>query len=99
MGWGVSTRCGRSCLALPSAPGHAWLCRSCLIALPTAADKGYCLNAAATQVQDLTPAQIALFKYTCVRAEEGMLLAGDTAQTIARGTNFRFEVIRYSHQV
>ena len=49
---------------------------------------------ACTQVQDLTPAQLALFKFVGCNPERGLLLAGDTAQTIAKGTNFRFEVIR-----
>ena len=47
-----------------------------------------------TQVQDLTPSQLALFKFLCLDPRTGLILAGDTAQTIARGTNFRFEVIR-----
>ncbi len=53
-----------------------------------------CLVHALPQVQDLTPAQLALFKFVCLAPETGLLLAGDTAQTIERGTNFRFEVIR-----
>ena len=44
------------------------------------------------EVQDLTPAQIMLLKYLCDDAEHGFLLAGDTAQTIAHGMNFRFQV-------
>lgn len=39
-------------------------------------------------------AQIALFKYVCSNISEGFVFAGDTAQTIARGINFRFEDIR-----
>ncbi|GAX74067.1 hypothetical protein CEUSTIGMA_g1517.t1, partial [Chlamydomonas eustigma] len=46
------------------------------------------------EVQDLTPSQLSLFKYLCSMPAEGLLFAGDTAQTIARGTNFRFQVIR-----
>ncbi|GAX84803.1 hypothetical protein CEUSTIGMA_g12224.t1 [Chlamydomonas eustigma] len=46
------------------------------------------------EVQDLTPSQLALFKYLCSMPAVGLLFAGDTAQTIARGTNFRFQVIR-----
>jgi len=44
------------------------------------------------EVQDLTPAQIMLLKFLCDDAEHGFLLAGDTAQTIAHGVNFRFQV-------
>ena len=43
------------------------------------------------EVQDLTPAQIMLLKFLCNDAEHGFLLAGDTAQTIAHGVNFRFQ--------
>ncbi|KAH7840877.1 hypothetical protein Vadar_022824 [Vaccinium darrowii] len=46
------------------------------------------------EVQDLTMRQIALFKYICRNVEEGFVFAGDTAQTIARGIDFRFEDIR-----
>uniref|UniRef100_A0ACD5XV05 Uncharacterized protein n=1 Tax=Avena sativa TaxID=4498 RepID=A0ACD5XV05_AVESA len=46
------------------------------------------------EVQDLTMAQIALLKYVCKNFEEGFHFAGDTAQTIARGIDFRFEDIR-----
>ncbi|GAX84802.1 hypothetical protein CEUSTIGMA_g12223.t1 [Chlamydomonas eustigma] len=46
------------------------------------------------EVQDLTPSQLALFKYLCSMPAVGLLFAGDTAQTIARGTNFRFQVVR-----
>ncbi|KXZ52835.1 hypothetical protein GPECTOR_8g218 [Gonium pectorale] len=46
------------------------------------------------EVQDLTPAQIALFKYICPWPEDGMVLAGDTAQTIAKGVSFRFEALK-----
>ncbi|KAF7010863.1 hypothetical protein CFC21_025231 [Triticum aestivum] len=46
------------------------------------------------EVQDLTMAQIALLKYVCRNFKEGFLFAGDTAQTIARGIDFRFEDIR-----
>jgi hypothetical protein len=49
---------------------------------------------ACSQVQDLTPSQLAIFKFLCLEPRTGLILAGDTAQTIARGTNFRFEVIR-----
>ncbi|XP_021909691.1 uncharacterized protein LOC110823594 [Carica papaya] len=46
------------------------------------------------EVQDLTMSQIALFKYICQNVEEGFVFSGDTAQTIARGIDFRFEDIR-----
>lgn len=46
------------------------------------------------EVQDLTMRQIALFKYICKNVDEGYVFAGDTAQTIARGIDFRFEDIR-----
>ncbi|KAF5747513.1 hypothetical protein HS088_TW05G00235 [Tripterygium wilfordii] len=46
------------------------------------------------EVQDLTMSQIALFKYICRNVEEGFIFSGDTAQTIARGIDFRFQDIR-----
>ncbi|CAL5430276.1 unnamed protein product [Camellia sinensis] len=46
------------------------------------------------EVQDLTMRQISLFKYICRNVDEGFVFAGDTAQTIARGIDFRFEDIR-----
>ncbi|XP_047306378.1 uncharacterized protein LOC124909781 [Impatiens glandulifera] len=46
------------------------------------------------EVQDLSMQQIALFKYVCKNVEEGFVFSGDTAQTIARGIDFRFEDIR-----
>ncbi|KAH7839999.1 hypothetical protein Vadar_011160 [Vaccinium darrowii] len=46
------------------------------------------------EVQDLTMRQIELFKYICRHIDEGFVFAGDTAQTIARGIDFRFEDIR-----
>ncbi|KAG2708633.1 hypothetical protein I3760_05G201500 [Carya illinoinensis] len=46
------------------------------------------------EVQDLTLSQIALFKYICKNVEEGFVFSGDTAQTIARGIDFRFQDIR-----
>jgi superfamily I DNA/RNA helicase len=46
------------------------------------------------EVQDLTQAQLALFKFVCRNLEGGFVFAGDTAQTIARGVGFRFEDIR-----
>uniref|UniRef100_A0A803KZ79 UvrD-like helicase ATP-binding domain-containing protein n=1 Tax=Chenopodium quinoa TaxID=63459 RepID=A0A803KZ79_CHEQI len=46
------------------------------------------------EVQDLTMKQLALFKYICSNVEEGFVFAGDTAQTIAKGIDFRFEDIR-----
>ncbi|XP_057416063.1 uncharacterized protein LOC130710730 [Lotus japonicus] len=46
------------------------------------------------EVQDLTMGQIALFKYVCSNIEEGFVFCGDTAQTIARGIDFRFQDIK-----
>ncbi|XP_057781571.1 uncharacterized protein LOC130999895 [Salvia miltiorrhiza] len=46
------------------------------------------------EVQDLTMRQISLFKYICDNVDEGFMFSGDTAQTIARGIDFRFEDIR-----
>ncbi|KAM6567430.1 hypothetical protein CsatA_026558 [Cannabis sativa] len=46
------------------------------------------------EVQDLTMGQIALFKYICKNVDDGYVFCGDTAQTIAKGVDFRFEDIR-----
>jgi len=46
------------------------------------------------EVQDLTMAQIALFKYICSNVEEGFVFCGDTAQTMGRGIDFRFQDVR-----
>lgn len=46
------------------------------------------------EVQDFTMRQICLFKYICSNIDEGYVFSGDTAQTIARGIDFRFEDIR-----
>ncbi|XP_060188336.1 uncharacterized protein LOC132617360 isoform X2 [Lycium barbarum] len=46
------------------------------------------------EVQDLTMRQISLFKYICRNVDKGFVFSGDTAQTIARGVDFRFEDIR-----
>ncbi|KAK1553169.1 hypothetical protein Q3G72_030003 [Acer saccharum] len=46
------------------------------------------------EVQDLTMSQIGLFKYICKNVDEGFVFSGDTAQTIARGIDFRFQDIR-----
>ncbi|KAF8031623.1 hypothetical protein BT93_D0747 [Corymbia citriodora subsp. variegata] len=46
------------------------------------------------EVQDLTKRQISLFKYICRNVDGGFVFSGDTAQTIARGIDFRFEDIR-----
>jgi superfamily I DNA/RNA helicase len=46
------------------------------------------------EVQDLTMSQLALLKYVCRNFNEGFVFAGDTAQTIARGIDFRFEDVR-----
>ncbi|XP_059624937.1 uncharacterized protein LOC132268175 [Cornus florida] len=47
------------------------------------------------EVQDLTMRQIALFKNVCRNVDEGFVFSGDTAQTIARGIDFRFQEIRH----
>ncbi|KAL1807596.1 hypothetical protein ACET3Z_024586 [Daucus carota] len=47
------------------------------------------------EVQDLSMRQISLFKYICKNVDDGFSFSGDTAQTIAKGINFRFEDIRY----
>ncbi|GKA22432.1 UvrD-like helicase, ATP-binding domain, P-loop containing nucleoside triphosphate hydrolase [Tanacetum coccineum] len=47
------------------------------------------------EVQDLSMRQISLFKYISQNANEGFIFAGDTAQTIARGIDFRFQEIRH----
>ncbi|XP_024027743.1 TPR and ankyrin repeat-containing protein 1 [Morus notabilis] len=47
------------------------------------------------EVQDLTMGQIALFRHVCRNVEGGFVFAGDTAQTIAKGIDFRFEDIRH----
>ncbi|GJW79162.1 UvrD-like helicase, ATP-binding domain, P-loop containing nucleoside triphosphate hydrolase, partial [Tanacetum coccineum] len=41
------------------------------------------------EVQDLSMRQISLFKYISQNVDEGFIFAGDTAQTIARGIDFR----------
>ena len=46
------------------------------------------------EVQDLTMRQVALFKYICKHFAEGFVFSGDTAQSIARGIDFRFQDIR-----
>ncbi|XP_042505284.1 uncharacterized protein LOC122081929 isoform X2 [Macadamia integrifolia] len=46
------------------------------------------------EVQDLTMRQISLFRYICRNSSDGFVFAGDTAQTIARGIDFRFQDIR-----
>ncbi|KAH9618695.1 hypothetical protein KSS87_006974, partial [Heliosperma pusillum] len=46
------------------------------------------------EVQDLTMRQISLFKYICNNVDEGFVFSGDTAQTIARGIDFRFKDVR-----
>ncbi|GKB20193.1 UvrD-like helicase, ATP-binding domain, P-loop containing nucleoside triphosphate hydrolase [Tanacetum coccineum] len=47
------------------------------------------------EVQDLSMRQISLFKYISQNVDKGFIFAGDTAQTIARGIDFRFQEIRY----
>ncbi|CAI5954940.1 unnamed protein product [Closterium sp. NIES-64] len=46
------------------------------------------------EVQDLTQAQIAMLQFLCSNVACGFFFAGDTAQTIARGVDFRFQDIR-----
>ncbi|PWA76942.1 uvrD-like Helicase, ATP-binding domain, P-loop containing nucleoside triphosphate hydrolase [Artemisia annua] len=46
------------------------------------------------EVQDLSMRQLSLFKYICQNVDEGFMFAGDTAQTIAKGIDFRFQDIR-----
>ncbi|KAJ0765113.1 putative TPR and ankyrin repeat-containing protein [Helianthus annuus] len=46
------------------------------------------------EIQDLSMKQISLFKYICQNVDKGFTFAGDTAQTIARDINFRFQDIR-----
>nr|GEV15151.1 UvrD-like helicase, ATP-binding domain, P-loop containing nucleoside triphosphate hydrolase [Tanacetum cinerariifolium] len=46
------------------------------------------------EVQDLSMRQISLFKYHCQNVDEGIIFAGDTAQTIARVIDFKFQDIR-----
>ncbi|KOM26457.1 hypothetical protein LR48_Vigan272s004500 [Vigna angularis] len=46
------------------------------------------------EVQDLTMAQIGLFRYICRNVEEGFVFCGDTAQTVGRGIDFRFKDVR-----
>ncbi|CAI5981078.1 unnamed protein product [Closterium sp. NIES-65] len=43
------------------------------------------------EVQDLTQAQLALLPLLCGNVASGFVLAGDTAQSIAHGVDFRFE--------
>ncbi|KAL0005033.1 hypothetical protein SO802_012594 [Lithocarpus litseifolius] len=47
------------------------------------------------EVQDLSMRQVALFKYLCKNVAEGFIFSGDTAQTIARGIDFRFQDIKF----
>ncbi|GJZ09515.1 UvrD-like helicase, ATP-binding domain, P-loop containing nucleoside triphosphate hydrolase [Tanacetum coccineum] len=46
------------------------------------------------EVQDLSMRQLSLFKHICQNVDEGFMFAGDTAQTIAKGIDFRFQDIR-----
>ncbi|KAI9094369.1 hypothetical protein DFS34DRAFT_247146 [Phlyctochytrium arcticum] len=45
------------------------------------------------EVQDFTQAQIALFQFVCPN-NNGFMFAGDTAQTISSGVDFRFQDLR-----
>lgn len=46
------------------------------------------------EVQNLTMAQIALFKHICRNVEEGFVFCADTAQSFGRGSDFRFQDVR-----
>ncbi|KAA8532355.1 hypothetical protein F0562_032389 [Nyssa sinensis] len=46
------------------------------------------------EVQGLTMREITLFKYICRNAYRGFVFSGDMAQTIARGSGFKFQDIR-----
>ena len=52
-----------------------------------------CTSVFVDEVQDLSAAQIALFKYCCPN-RAGFVMAGDTAQTISEGVGFRFEALK-----
>ncbi|PHT49426.1 hypothetical protein CQW23_09173 [Capsicum baccatum] len=49
------------------------------------------------EVEDLSMRQLALFKYICRNVDEGFVFSGDTAQTIARGVDFRASSIYLGH--
>jgi len=62
-------------------------------ALASSGYRGPMMNTVSVdEVQDLLPAQIALFKFVCTDVR-GFVFAGDTAQTIAGGVGFRFETL------
>ncbi|XP_016459294.2 uncharacterized protein LOC107782865 [Nicotiana tabacum] len=46
------------------------------------------------EVQDLPLRHIGLLKYVCRNVDEGFVFSGDTAQTIGRREDFRFEDVR-----
>jgi superfamily I DNA/RNA helicase len=46
------------------------------------------------EVQDMTQAEIALLLQLCERQHQRLFLAGDTAQSISYGVDFRFEEVR-----
>ncbi|KAF5198891.1 UvrD-like Helicase, ATP-binding domain, P-loop containing nucleoside triphosphate hydrolase, partial [Thalictrum thalictroides] len=46
------------------------------------------------EVQDFTLNQLLLFKYVCANVKDGFVFSGDTAQTITKGVDFRFQDIR-----
>lgn len=56
------------------------------------------LHVTHSQVQDMTQSTIALLRYisaiTPATSGRGFVFAGDSAQTIARGINFRFQALR-----
>jgi superfamily I DNA/RNA helicase len=46
------------------------------------------------EIQDLSLSQIALLNYVCQNPEKGFVFCGDTAQAIAKETDFRLEDIK-----
>ena len=58
-----------------------------------------CTSVFVDEVQDLSAAQISLFKFCCPNLT-GFVMAGDTAQTISEGVGFRFEALKdvFFHQ-
>ncbi|CAI5959284.1 unnamed protein product [Closterium sp. NIES-64] len=69
--------------SVPSQPSHAPQPSGCVGAVFD------CV--AVDEVQDLTQAQLALLPLLCSNVASGFVLAGDTAQSIAHGVDFRFE--------
>ncbi|MFS7960500.1 putative TPR and ankyrin repeat-containing protein [Helianthus anomalus] len=46
------------------------------------------------EIQDFSMSEISLFKYICQNVIEGFLFTGDTAKTIGRSIDFRYEDAR-----